>query len=177
MGGFNMSSNISPPYTSPNIRQMIETAAAGVGIGAGIISVFEVAVPRTLAAAGVGTSVATLLLPIGAFLLGTALREQADERWQVFEGFRAKLTASAISDAVHKAVSMLGHEPRPLNAQGHRAANAICFRWKQTLAYQIFASWKLDVTEQVWQKQYKGWVDGIAQDLYKIYNDNKNLAR
>lgn len=182
VGGFNRSSNFSPPDTSPNIRLMIETATAELGIVATIISVLEVAAPRTLAAAGVGTTLSTLLAIPGAFLLGTALREQSDKKQQAFEGFRDKLTASAMIDAVHKAVSMLGHKPQPLNAQGHRATNAIYFRWKQTLAHQIWVLWGIDLMrnlfiEQEWQKKYNGWVDGIAQDFYKIYNDNKNLAR
>jgi hypothetical protein len=30
--------------------------------------------------------------------------------------------------------------------------------------------------EEIWQAQYEKWVEGLAQDLYKIYNDSGNIV-
>ncbi len=171
---------LQPPVAGPSIRQQIEEGAAGVGIVASIISVLEVATPRTIAAAGVGTTVGALLLPIGAFFLGTAIREQADRRDQALEDFRNRLTGSAIIDAIKRAVSMLGHQARPLNKQGRDAALAITLRRREMIHNDIQRQLLADSyiqfhSEETWQALYDKWVEGNAQDLYKVYNNSENI--
>jgi len=179
--------NMTPPDTSTSTRTKVEQAVTGIGLVASTLSILEAggaagaaAAGGTVAAAGVGTTIGALLLPVGAFLLGTSIAEQREREEQAMDLFKMKLTGGAMVDATHAAVAQMqasGTPVRPLNPQGMAAVKELDGNWKDSMHddinQQLFQDQWVNHShpEAAWQARYDSWVKGMSQDLAKIYSN------
>jgi hypothetical protein len=87
------------------------------GIAASIYSIFEAKGAAAFSAGVVGTSIGAILLPIGAFILGTEIRQQKEEERQAVKDLVTKFVSITFVDALErsralvKAVGNSGENP------------------------------------------------------------------
>jgi hypothetical protein len=166
------------PNTSVSTLDKVEDTVGVLGTLAEIISILESG--GTIAKAGVGTTMGALLLPIGAFFLGTAIREQIDKAASAKADFKMKIKSSALADAAHSAAAQVEARCLPtkeLNNKGVAAVKALAQRWKDKMDGEADKQLTKDEAinhshpEDQWQALYDGWVQGMAEELVAIYTD------
>ena len=175
----------TPPDTSTPTRAKVEQTLGGIGMVAEIISILEAggaagaaAAGGTVAAAGIGTTVGALILPLGAFFLGTAIAEQREKAEAAMNEFQMKMRGTAMLDATHGAAAQLqsqGIPIRALNPQGLAAVKDVQAKWKDTMNDGMQQQLTQDQfinhahPEAQWQARHDEWVKGMSQDLANVY--------
>jgi len=171
-GGSGPSTPAKPPEAGPSTREKVETTVTTVGIVGSIISILEIG-----SGTAVGTTIGALLLPIGAFLLGTTIREQMDREEAAKKNFKMKMKSAAMVEAAHRAADQVkasGIPLRDLNQRGIAAVKANGERWREKMDDDVDTQLAKDFVthshpEAAWQAIYDGWVKGMAEDLADIY--------
>jgi WXG100 family type VII secretion target len=184
-GGGSSSPAMTPPGSSSSTRTKVEQTVTGIGLVASTLSILEAggaaaaaAAGGTVAAAGVGTTIGAILLPIGAFLLGTSIAEQREREEALMDEFKMKMVGGAMLDSTHMAVAQLQSAAVPLhdlNDKGMAAVKDLQSTWKDTMHDDINQQMFQDAwinhahPEAAWQARYDSWTKGMSKDLASIY--------
>jgi len=171
------------PDISSSGEYRIGEVLGGVGVATTIGSILETG--GTMTAAGVFGTLSGLLLPAGAFLLGTSIAEERERQKAKLAEFKMKLVGSAMLEAVAKLRSKLASTQHGkmahLNERGHQAVNKISQAWREKMSDEFDWKWGLwtsipyfnpSMLAAALQPVYENWVNGNAEDLYRIFADS-----
>jgi WXG100 family type VII secretion target len=172
----------TPPDTSRTVGEALGELADTGGILGGIISILEAGGAGAFSEGVVGTTIGSILLPLGAYELGKEIGVAQQKRDAQMAQFKQKLTGAAVMDAVQttRAQMQSGGVAMPqLNEQGRQAVQVVDAIWQQKIAQGINEQLTVDAVayhahiEKVWQDRYDDWVSGMARDLGRVYADSQ----
>src|SRR5207237_10071261 len=95
--------NFTPPDTSKSLSETLNQLVDTGGMIGGCSSALEAGGAAAFSEGVVGTTIGSILLPIGAFKLGLAIGMEDQRREEAMDLFRMKLAGTATLDAVQSA--------------------------------------------------------------------------
>jgi hypothetical protein len=162
---------------NPGVMSKYDWIMTALGITSTGISVLEAG--GSVAAAGFGTTLGVLLLPIIGFKIGTDIAEAHDKKEQAIRDFINKFIAYASYDAMERGralVKSIGASALDLNDEGVDKVVELFGRYKVVMTTRIKKELDDSPTREKFEALYKGWVDEMSKGFARILS-NKRLAK